>query len=192
MLLALDVAILPPRRINELAVTLSAALPRAESHGLLLDDTHLPHITLTQLFVREDELEAAYAAIDETMRGVAPLHLMITGGAKKGTSVSMAIDGTPELQSLHERLMAALRPFERPGGTPHAFVAGDARSGDVLWVSSYRTAASFAKYWPHITLGHADQAPDVAPVSFTASTVAACHLGRFCTCRVVQHTWTLG
>lgn len=192
MLLALDVAILPPRHVNQLAIELSAALPSNESHGLRLDDTHLPHVTLTQLFVREDELDLAYQKIDETLKGVPPLQLMITGAEKGATSIALTIDNTPELQQLHERLMEALRGVERPGGTAHAFAGGKARVGDVLWVSSYRLAAAFAKYWPHITLGHGNKAPDVAPVSFQASQIAVCHLGRFCSCHVVKRLWTLG
>lgn len=192
MLLALDVALLPPPRVNQLAIDLSAALPRDQSHGLRLDATHLPHITLTQFFLREDELEVACDKIDETLRGVRPLHLTITGGAKSSTSVSLAIENTPELQQLHERLMEALRGIERPGGSPHAFAGRNARVGDVLWVSSYRLKSSFGKFWPHITLGHAEHAPEVAPLSFQASQIAACHLGRFCSCHVVKRLWTLG
>lgn len=191
MLLAIDVALLPPPRVNQLAIDLSAALPRNESHGLRLDAMHLPHITLTQFFVRQDELEVAYEKIDETLRGVPPLHLTITGGGKTSTSVSLVIDNTPELQGLHERLMEALRGVERPGGTPQAFLGG-ARMGDVLWVSSYRLKSSFGKFWPHITLGHAEKPPEVAPLSFQASQIAACHLGRFCSCHVVKRLWTLG
>ena len=51
--------------------------------------------------------------------------------------------------------------------------------------------AAFTSYAPHITLGHAEQPPAVAPMSFTAGIVAACHLGRFCTCREILRTWTL-
>ena len=125
------------------------------------------------------------------LRGQLPLHLTITGGGKGNNSVFMSIDPTPELRGLHDRLMEALRGLERPGGTPAAFAGGDARIGDVMWVASYRLKSSFAAYEPHITLGHAEKPPDVAPMSFTASIVAACHLGRFCTCREILRSWTL-
>ncbi len=66
--------------------------------------------------------------------------------------------------------MAALRGVERAGGTPAAFFGGDARMGDVLWVSSYRANSSFVGFTPHITLGHAEQPPVVERMSFQAST----------------------
>ena len=104
----------------------------------------------------------------------------------------MTVTRTPELLDLHERLMAALRGLERPGGTPDAFFEGDARVRDVLWVAGFRLQASFGAFTPHITLGHGDQAPAIEPLAFEATTVAACHLGRFCTCRSVLREWKLG
>lgn len=190
-LIALDIALLPPADVRARAIDISAALPPAESHGLRLDDEHIPHITLTQQFIRAEERDAAFEKVDEVLRGQPPLHLTITGGGEGTHSVFMAIDPTPELRDLHDRLMAALRGLERPAGSPHAFAGGDARVGDVMWVASYRLKSSFTSYMPHITLGHAEQAPAVAPMSFTATTVAACHLGRFCTCREILRSWTL-
>jgi 2'-5' RNA ligase len=190
-LIALDIALLPPPEVRARAVDISSRLPTSESHGLRLDDEHLPHVTLTQQFIRGEEREAAFEKVDEVLRGQPPLHLTITGGDKGNNSVFMAVDPTPELRDLHDRLMEALRGLERPGGTPAAFIGGDARIGDVMWVASYRLKSSFAAYAPHITLGHADKAPEVAPMSFTASIVAACHLGRYCTCREILRSWTL-
>jgi hypothetical protein len=87
--------------------------------------------------------------------------------------------------------MHGLHGVERPGGTPAAFVDGEARLGDVLWVTTYRVKASFGAFTPHITLGHAAAPPAIEPIVFDASTLAACHLGRFCTCRRILRQWTL-
>ena len=170
---------------------LSAALPPNESHGLRLDDEHLPHITLTQQFIRAEEREVAFEKVDDVLRGQKPLRLTVSGGGKGSSAVWMAVEKTPQLQTLHERLMEALRGVERAGATPHAFFGGDARMGDVLLVSTYRANESFAGYTPHITLGHAAHPPVVERVSFQASMVAACHLGRFCSCRQILRSWTL-
>src|SRR5687767_2399322 len=98
-LLALDVAVLLPPDARQRAIDLSAALPAAESHGLRLDVGHLPHITLTQMFVRADELDTAFERIDEVLRDQRPLTVHVTGGGSSGggSSVWMAIDRTPEL-----------------------------------------------------------------------------------------------
>ncbi len=190
-LLALDVAVLPPPDVRQRAIELSAGLPSADADRLRLDAEHIPHITLTQQFIRVEELEAAFERVDEVLRAERPMTIHVTGGGKGGHSVWMSIDRTEALAGLHERLMEALRGFDRPGGTAAAFFEGDARVGDVVWVTGYRLKSSFHSFTPHITLGRAETPPAIAPFSFEATTVAACHLGRFCSCRRPLRTWTL-
>ena len=190
-LLALDVALLPPPEVREIAVRLSAALPRATSKGLLLDDEHLPHVTLVQQFVETADIDAVAAVLDRVLTDTIPLRLRVPGAGKAGDTVWMTIEGSPALLALHRGLMDALQPFERSGGGPEAFHDGDARPGDVQWVANYRRASAFRAFTPHVTLGHAAAPPHVAPFEFEARIVAACHLGRFCTCRGVIRSWTL-
>ena len=191
-LIALDVAILPPPDVSAQAIALGAAFPFDEASGIRLDEVHLPHITLTQQFVREEELDLAFEHVDGVLRDVAPLRLTANGAAKEGHTLWIAIERTPDLSALHERLMEALRGVERQEGTPAAFVDHDGRLADVLWVTGYRLKSSFGAFAPHITLGHGPDVPEIAPFTFEATTVAACHLGRHCTCAHVLRTWTLG
>ena len=189
------IAILPPPEVSERAVALSAALSSAESQGLRLGPEFLPHITLTQQFVSLDSLDAALAQVDGVLRGQEALALRVTGAGKGSNSVWMAIERTAALVTLHEGLMRATELFEvRDGDTPRksdgvakagasAFFGEDARDRDVQWVREFRRASSFARFTPHITLGHASTPPHVEPMDFVATRVAVCHLGRFCTCR---------
>ena len=190
-LVALDVAILPPADVTTRAIAYSAALPGDGSRGLRLDAEHLPHITLTQQFVREDELDAAFARVDEVLRQQVPLRILITGGGQSGHTLWLSVERTSELLELHERLMEGVRGLERPDGGPHAFFDESGRMGDVLWVAGFRLKSSFGAFTPHITLGHGKEPPAVEPFAFDATTIAACHLGRFCTCRRVLRSWTL-
>lgn len=188
--IALDIAILPPPAIGQLAMDLSAALPASESKGLLLDSDHVPHITLTQQFVRESDLDAYLESVAEVLRDRAPLRLDATGGAGSGT-VWIGIERTPAIRSLHEQLLEATARFEQRDGDVSAFFGGDARNRDVHWVSNYRAKSSYEHFLPHITLGHTTHPPLVQPFSFEASMIAVCHLGRFCTCRRIVRAWEL-
>lgn len=190
-LVALDVALLPPPDVAARAIEYSAGLPAEGSEERRLDAEHRPHVTLTQQFVREEELDAAFERIEDVVRAFHPIRMQVSGGEKHGHTVWMAIERTPDLTDIHEKLMDALRGLERPEGTPAAFVDGDGRVADVLWVPGYRLKSSFGAFQPHITLGHGEQAPDIEPLAFEATTVAACHLGRFCTCRRVLRSWEL-
>ena len=190
-LVAIDVAILPPPDVTTRAIELSAALPVEGSQGLRLDAEHLPHITLTQQFIREDELDAAFERIDDVVAGLRPIRVVATGAGASGHTLWIEIERSPELFTLHEQLMEALRGFERPDGGPGAFADGEGRMGDVVWVASYRLKASFGHFTPHITLGHGTQPPAIETFAFDAATIAAAHLGRFCTCRRVLRAWHL-
>lgn len=190
-LLALDVAILLPPEARARATAVSRALGGDQKTGVLLDESHLPHITLTQQFIRSDETDVAFGFIDDVLRGQAPLRIRVTGAAKSGHSVWMAVEPTDAIVKLHERLMEVLRGLERPAGTAAAFYEGDARVGDVVWVTGYRLKSSLGAYTPHVTLGQATDVPEIEPFAFDASTAAACHLGRFCSCRRVLRSWEL-
>jgi 2'-5' RNA ligase len=190
-IVALDVAILPPPDVMSKAIAYSAALPPEESRGLRLDGEHLPHITLTQQFVRYEELDVVFSRIEDVVEEQAPLRISISGAGHSGRTVSLTVERTPELLNLHQQLMETLRGLERPHGGKQAFYEEAGRVGDVLWVSSFRLESSFGAFLPHITLGHAARAPEIEPFAFDARTMAACHLGRFCACRTVLRSWEL-
>ena len=191
MLIALDIAILLPPDISRRAIELSAALPERESLGLRLGGDAIPHVTLTQQFVPVEELDIAVDRVASTIAGMVPLHLTVTGPGRGRSSVLMSIDPMPAVIELHRRLMDGLSRFERPDGTQVAFFDGDARPADVEWVADFRRTSSYAAFKPHITLGHAAALPNVERLTFDATTIAACHLGRFCTCRRVFRSWEL-
>ena len=191
-MIAIAFAILPPPQGPNRAIALSAALPADESQGLLLGAVYLPHITLTQQFVLSESLEPLLAQIDRILRDRAPLRLRAIGGAKgSNNSVWMSIQRSPQLVSLHEQLLQVVEPFEVTTGASSAFFDDDARDSDVRWVREFRHQSSFDRFTPHITLGHASEPPVIEPTAFAATTIAVCHLGRFCTCRRVVRAWDL-
>jgi 2'-5' RNA ligase len=189
-LIAIDIAILPPASVARIAIESSAALPRAESQGLLLGtDDYLPHVTLLQQFVSADALSAFLDRIGDIVQTRHPIALRVTGGGMGSSSVWMSIERTPALVDLHQHVLDAALPFDRERGDATAFVDGDARDRDVQWVTGYRASSSGPSFQPHITLGHAARPPAIEPFDFEATTVAACHLGRFCSCRRVLRAW---
>lgn len=190
-LVALDVAILPPEDISARAVDISASLPAKDFRGLRLDRSHLPHITLMQLFTRRDDLDRVYQYVDDVLRDRSALDLRVNSASERGGIVSLVIDKTPPLVDLHERIMEALRGCERLTGGTSAFGDQGARAQDVLYVSGYRSQSSLPSFAPHITLGHGSAAPQIEPFDFRATIVAVCHLGKFCTCVDVFRRWTL-
>jgi 2'-5' RNA ligase len=78
-LLALDVALLPPPDVQQRAIGINAALPAAGSQGLQLDEEHRPHVTLTQAFIRPEELHAALDKVNKVLKGQRPFTVEVTG-----------------------------------------------------------------------------------------------------------------
>jgi len=190
-LVAVDIAVLPPDPISSLAIELSAALPREPNGLLLASDDYLPHITLLQQFVQADALSAFLDSVGGVVQQARPITLRVSGGGMGSSSIWMSIERTPALVDLHTRVLDAALAFDREQGDASAFFATDARDRDVQWVTGYRTASSGPSFQPHITLGHGTRPPTIEPVDFEVTIVAACHLGRFCSCRRVLREWRL-
>ena len=188
-MIAIDIAILPPADVSARAIALSAALPADGSQGLRLGVDRLPHITLTQQFVPFESLDPLLAQLDRLLRDCEPVSLRVTGGGKGSHSVWMTIERTPALTNLHAQLLQTAEPFEVTTGDAASFFGGDARDRDVRWVREFRRESSFDRFTPHITLGHASEPPTVEPMEFVATTIAVCHLGRFCACQRIIRAW---
>jgi hypothetical protein len=150
--------------------------------------------------VLRENIERMFDRIAGVTRGVPPLRLSIRGidqpGAvarAAGASTSLALERSPELQDLHVRLMDALDDVDqRIGGEGAFYENGEApRLRDIAWVTGFRTQSAYARFTPHVTVGHGEVSETVAPFDFDAARLAACHLGRYCTCRVILREWPL-
>ncbi len=190
-LLAIDIAILLPATAHARVKNLNAALDGPPA-GFRFDATHLPHITLVQQFLHKDRFDELTAAINSLLLGVTPIELSTTT-VTTGRTASILTVVSESLVDLHRRLMERLEFFEITKGSGEAFYADEEepRPADVEWVTRYRTRSSNGSYQPHVTLGIGTVSIAVEPLRFTATQVAVCHLGRFCTCRAVFHDWTL-
>ena len=197
-LLALDVALLLPRAAALAVGRLNARL-QAPPAGFAFDATHLPHVTLVQQFVREADLPVVLPRLGRIASETPPIALRGAGLQRGRTTTSISIEGGAALRALHECLLACLEPHAAPPAEEPAFVA-DAfvangeppRSGDIEWVTRFRTLAAGDRFEPHVTLGvGALDRGALPPIAFTATELAACRLGRFCTCRRVLRAWRL-
>ncbi|MCS6816967.1 MAG: 2'-5' RNA ligase family protein [Blastocatellia bacterium] len=192
-LIAIDVAFLLPDDAQAHALAVNATLWAQSQMGFRFDETHLPHITLLQQFVRRANLPDVFAAVDAVLEEFSPLTLTISHVETRGETAQFVIAPHAELQRLHERLLEALAPFDEGDGPAEAFANGDEppRPRDLEWVRNYRAQASGSHYFPHITLGKGIVTEPIAPFAFTADHIAVCQLGRFCTCRVILREWRL-
>jgi len=187
-LIAIDLALAPPERVQERARRINQELAEG---GLQFDATHLPHISLAQCFVWRASLPLLIERLSLELRSAAAVPISASALVDQQSTISFLLDRTPELLDLHVRLMDALRDWEEEGGDASAFYSeGEpARDKDVSWVANFRTAASYRKFIPHITLGFGRSSVRIEPFDFLANRVGLFHLGRFCSCRALLHEW---
>ena len=150
-LIAVDVALVPPEWVQARARRINGAL---QSGGLHLDAAHVPHITLAQLFLLRGAVPLLMERLNLVWRSVAALPLSVLAVVEQQSTISFLLDRTPQLLELHENLMDALKEWEEEDGDVDAFYSDGepARENDVDWVANFRTAASYRKFIPHITL----------------------------------------
>ena len=127
------------------------------------------------------------------LHDISALSLAVLAVVEQQSTISFLLDRTPQLLELHENLMEALKEWEEEGGDVDAFYSNEepAREKDVDWVANFRTAASYRKFIPHITLGFGQGPQRTEPFDFLARRVGLFQLGRFCTCRVSLREWRL-
>ena len=193
LLVAVDAAILLPPAAQEVVAQLNAQLAPPPD-GFRFDADHLPHVTLAQQFVPAADLRLVTAEIGAVLVSFPPLTLTAQRLASSGTTTSLMLAPTRQIADIHTRLMDRLAAFDMTAGGANAFLAnGEApRARDVEWVARFRTAAAYGSFEPHVTLGVGALDHAAPAFEFEADAVALCRLGRFCTCRRILASWTLG
>lgn len=190
--LAVDVAILPPPPIMEAAEAINRALcDRFEARFVLGSDACLPHLTLAQGLIAEKHLPEAEIVLTRIAAETAPFELVADGIRISRPSPGFVFSGLgimnkPELQKLHERIMAGLEPLllDEDFGAEAFFEPEKTAHACVDWVRNFAKSSAFEAFDPHITLGFGEIAEGPL-LMFRADNLALCHLGNCCTCRTV-------
>ena len=209
-LTAIDVLIDPDEQAIERARTINARLLESLPQGWALDETHKPHITTLQRYVRTADLDKVYDAVEKIiaetdMASLGYQAVKIThadwGFPGYGPTV-LLVQVRPEVLAFQAKLEAAIAPFVESGGTEEAFVAdpGEVISPTIIkWVEAYvPDQIGDGKYLPHLTVGAGKfddlkivEAEPFDPFDIHPSGVAVYHLGNNGTARKLLKAWPL-
>jgi hypothetical protein len=191
-LIAIDVAIIPPKSVYDWAVKINNELWAEHHLGYKMDETHLPHISLFQAFVREQEIEIINETIAKQLTQHHPLQLIAKGGSTE-THTDLEVSRTDEIQALHESLMRALKKYVQPKASPEAYYQDPKigiRKKTIKWVEDFASHA-YVNFGPHITIMVGVGEEIRGEKEFTADRVVNCHLGDFNSCRKILAEWRL-
>jgi hypothetical protein len=209
-LTAIDVLIDPDEQAIERARKINARLLESLPQGWALDDTHKPHITTLQRYVRTADLNKVYDAVgkilaETEMSSLGYQAVKIThadwGFPGYGPTV-LLVQVSPEVLAFQAKLESAVSPFVQSGGTAAAFVAdpGEVISPTIIkWVGAYvPDQIGDGKYLPHLTVGAGkfDDLKIIEAEPFDAFNVhpeamAVYHLGNNGTARKLLKEWPL-
>ncbi len=199
---AIDVVLLPPGPIMDMAIGANRALLAGNPDGgIRLDRANcLPHVSVAMLPARRGDIPEITAKVDRIARRCSPVAMTLDAVAKHRSSMGGTVSAfhilrAEILQLLHKTVMNALKPHQAPPAGPLMF-AGEVSASSVDCLLRFPKTSAYEHYSPHITLGFGDL-PEIIPgidfpVRFEATKAAVCHLGSHCTCRRVLAEFDLG
>jgi 2'-5' RNA ligase len=192
---AIDVVVLPPDQIMDLAIDINRKLRNRIPENIVLSKTkYLPHISLLMGCVPAIALEDAFKMLESIASSHSTLDLNLAGITTVGhgphSVVSFEIAATKPLQTLHESLVKTFTAHLSHDASRHDLAdEPPIAESSLKWINEFIPKASFENFWPHITLGFGEQDFVVEHLSFSASRLAICHLGNHCTCaRILYET----
>ncbi|KKW41715.1 MAG: hypothetical protein UY92_C0014G0040 [Candidatus Magasanikbacteria bacterium GW2011_GWA2_56_11] len=189
--LAIDVAILPPLDVMEKIIDINQqAATRNAAWGPLAKDDFLPHMSLAMGGIEDDSLETVKSIVEGIVKNFSPILVELAElyyAEKSDGSKIYAVRArkSSELQRLHENLMNGLRQYFSYDCTKGSLFS---RTGEEVaepdWINKFAASHSFEAFDPHITIRTKEAAgQEILPLKFTATKVAACHVGIMTTCR---------
>jgi 2'-5' RNA ligase len=205
---AIDIALEPDATMIQHAKDANARLLKSFPKGFALDETHHPHVSVLQQFVRTDALDAIFAAANAAMVKAKPAAWRVKAfkyyylpDPPFGLAGIVA-EPTDELHRLQDELIAAVKPYAVTTGTAAAFfseVGGrDIQKSLIDYVSHFVAIAAGKKFNPHVTIGVATEkylnkmlSEPFPPFTFSPAGASVYQLGTFGTARKELKALTL-
>ena len=165
---AVDIALEPDATMLRHAKDANARLLRSFPKGFALDETHHPHVTILQQFVRTADIEKVFAAAHAVLSTEKPTSWTLKAfkyyyiPAPPIGLAGIVVEPTEDLHRLQDGLIKAVAPYTVKTGTPAAFFSEDAgrdiQKSLIEYVSRFTTIAAGKRFNPHVTIGVATEA----------------------------------
>jgi hypothetical protein len=183
-------------------------LLKAFPKGFALDETHHPHISMLQQFVRTDDLDKIFAAANAVFAKEKPTTWTLKAfkyyyiPAPPFGVAGIVVEPNEDLHRLQDELIAAVEPYTVKTGTPAAFVSDeggrDIQNELIDYVANFVTDAAGNRFNPHVTIGVGTEeylnkmlAEPFASFTFSAASASVYQLGTFGTARKELKALTL-
>ncbi|CAB3787515.1 2'-5' RNA ligase family protein [Pararobbsia alpina] len=197
---AIDIALEPDATMIQHAMDANARLLKDFPKGFTLDETHHPHISILQQFVRTDDLDKVYAAANAVMAKEKPTTWTLKAfkyyyiPSPPVGLAGIVVEPTKDLHRLQDELIAAVKPYTVKTGTPAAFFSEeggrDIQKFLISYVGNFVSDAAGKRFNPHVTIGVGTEtylntmlAEPFSSFTFSAAGASVYQLGSFGTAR---------
>jgi 2'-5' RNA ligase superfamily len=205
---AIDIALEPDATMVQHAMDANARLRKSFPKGFALDETHHPHISMLQQFVRTNDLDKVFAAANAVVAKEKPtawtlkaLKYYYIPSPPLGLA-GIVVEPTEDLHRLQDELITAVAPYTVKTGTPAAFFSDeggrDIQKFLISYVANFVTDAAGKRFNPHVTIGVGTEAylnkmlaEPFASFTFSPAGASVYQLGSFGTARKELRALTL-
>lgn len=159
--IAIGVLLTLPKAVYDHSIELNRAILAHNPDNITLNESHIPHITLLQCYVKESELPKIEQALNGLYKSIANDSLWADElqykNEKTESFASIGIERSQPLMTLHEKTITFLKPYILTEGSQGSYVPNaDGTPIDdftMAYVPKFVSAHSYENYNPHISLG---------------------------------------
>ena len=197
---AIDIALEPDATMVEHAMAANARLLKSFPKGFSLDETHHPHVSILQQFVRTDDLDKVFAAANAVLAKAKPTAWTLKAfkyyyiPSPPIGLAGIVVEPTEDLHRLQDELIKAVEPYTVKTGTRAAFFSDedgrDIQKFLIEYVANFVTMAAGKHFNPHVTIGVGMEtylnemlAEPFESFTFSATGASVYQLGSFGTAR---------
>ena len=164
---AIDILLEPDATMLKNAGAANARLRKSFPKGFALDETHQPHISCVQRYVKTADLDKVSETVVKVLAGEKPAAWKLKAYKyyyipwKDIGLAGIVIEPTDDLINFQQKLIDAVAPFTERTGTAAAFVTTkedpDINQPTIDYVGSYVPNQTGKKFNPHVSIGLASQ-----------------------------------
>jgi len=208
---AIDILLDPDATMMKHAQAANARLLKSFSKGYALDESHQPHVTCLQRYVKTGNLEELYGTVSNVLGGEKPTswklkaykYYYLTDKSMPGIGLAgIAIEPTDDLIRYQKKLIDAVAPFTVETGTAAAYITTpddpDINQPTIDYVTTYVLNQTGKNFHPHVSVGVSTEDylkkmlnENFDAFTFSPARAAVYHLGNFGTARSKLKGWEL-
>ncbi len=190
--IAINVLLIPSQEMYSQALALNSVINQNNPETIKLDENHVPHITLLQCFINENDLPKVNEALEGLYKTIAQDSLkaksLFYDEDKEKSFAMVRVEKSAPLLEIHKKVIELVKPFIVKNGSEVSFVQNPDGSSisesTVEYVPEFVEKYSYKNFDPHISLGVAQNrildslAENIfKPIQFKAESVSVYQLG---------------